>query len=437
MLTLLDLQGAMRSRLLDDDGPMPAAILAEVLPPDRLSIYRNTSRRTLTNTLRLAYPAVLRLVGEDFFVAAADAFIAGEPPHTGWLDLYGAAFPYFLNGFAPARTLSYLSDVARLEWTIVRAAHAADAAPLAPAQLAALAASDHARLRFVPHPSIGLLASRYPVDAIWRAVLARDDGALAAIDLSSGPVWLLIDGRANIEVTRLDEQRWQFAATLLAGQILSAAIEGIDNPDDAAPWLAEHLAAGHFAGFALSGTERTPSETGPREAGRARHDRIGSIDVAGCIARCGGQHDRVGISTARPRSLRRSRHTAARRGRHGVLEFRDGEARRLECHAVSFCGRVPRAAAAAGARCQSGACDRADGAGAARSRPAHPPGRACSPRHDRGDRNLRLSAGVADPHSMGGDAVDPALPRRWCLLARSSGGARSAAVLCQSAVTKI
>ena len=34
----------------------------------------------LTNTLRLNYPAVQRLVGEDFFAAAADIFITQEPP---------------------------------------------------------------------------------------------------------------------------------------------------------------------------------------------------------------------------------------------------------------------------------------------------------------------------------------------------------------------
>ena len=44
------------------------------------------------------------------------------------------------------------------------------------------------------------------MDAIWRAVLARDDAAMAAIDLAAGAVRLLIERRAGeIEVTRIDE----------------------------------------------------------------------------------------------------------------------------------------------------------------------------------------------------------------------------------------
>ena len=43
---------------------------------------------------------------------------------------------------------------------------------------------------------------------------------------------------------------------------------------------------------------------------------------------------------------------------------------------------------------------------------ADPARRAGSARHDRRDRDFRLSAGLADAHSMGRDAAGPALPRR-------------------------
>jgi hypothetical protein len=194
MLTLHDVQNAMRHHLFDDADPADLVILSDTLrPADRLSIYRNTSRSTLTTALRLAYPAVHRLVGEDFFAGAADAFITSEPPHTAWLDVYGSGFPEFLRNFKPAASLTYLPDVARLERAVVRAIHAADVEPLAPAQLAVVAACDHVRVCFSPHPSVSLVSSSYPADAIWRAVLARDDAALCAIDLDAGATWLLIE----------------------------------------------------------------------------------------------------------------------------------------------------------------------------------------------------------------------------------------------------
>src|SRR3974390_2460293 len=254
--TLLEIQTAMRRGLLDDGHARIAAILGSALAPaDRLSIYRNTSRTALTNALRLNFPAVQRLVGEDFFAAAAETFITREPPQTAGLDLSGESLPEFLQSFEPAASLTYLPDVARLERAVGHALHAVDAEPLEYSQLLDIEPSVHGRLCFTPHPSVSLMFSPYPVDAIWRAVLTRDDAVLAAIDLSTGAVWLLVERRAGeIEVAQVDERRWKFAEALFAGHSLSAALAVADDPN-AAAWLAAHLAAGHLSDFALSNTE--------------------------------------------------------------------------------------------------------------------------------------------------------------------------------------
>ncbi len=256
MPTLLEIQTAMRRGLLGNGDATIAATLGDALAlADRLSIYRNTSRTALTNALRLNFPAVQQLVGEDFFAAAADTFIAREPPQTAWLDLYGEGFSEFLRSFAPAAALIYLPDVARLERAVCRALHAADVESLEYSQLLDIEPAIQERLCFTPHPSVSLVFSPYPVDAIWRAVLARDDVALAAIDLSAGAVRLLIERRAGeIEVTRMEERQWKFAEALFTGHSLSTALAVADDPD-AAAWLAAHLAAGHLSDFALSNTE--------------------------------------------------------------------------------------------------------------------------------------------------------------------------------------
>jgi Putative DNA-binding domain len=254
--TLLEIQTAMRHSLLDNDDATVAATLGDALVlPDRVSIYRNTSRVAMTNAVRLNFPVVQRLVGEDFFAAAADKFIVREPPQTAWLDLYGDGFPNFLRSFEPAAALQYLPDVARLEYAVSRALHAVDVEPLEYSRLLDIEPSIQERVCFTPHPSVSLVFSPYPVDVIWRAVLARDDASLAALDLSAGAVRLLVERRAGeIEVTRLDEPRWNFAEALFAGHSLSVALAAADDPD-AAAWLAAHLAAGHFSDFALSADE--------------------------------------------------------------------------------------------------------------------------------------------------------------------------------------
>jgi len=253
MPPLLEIQTAVRRVLIGNGDAMIVPILNDALTPaDRLDIYRNTSRTALTNALRLNFPAVQRLVGEDFFAAAADAFITQEPPNTAWLDLYGDGFPEFLQSFEPAAALIYLPDVARLERAVGHALHAVDAEPLEYSQLLDIELSVQGRVCFTPHPSVSLVFSRYPVDVIWRSVLAQDDAALAAIDLTGGAVRLLVDRRVGeIEVTRMDERQWKFAEALFAGHSLSAALAVADHPD-ATTWLAAHLGAGHFNGFALS-----------------------------------------------------------------------------------------------------------------------------------------------------------------------------------------
>ncbi len=261
MPTLLEVQGAIRRGLLDGGDVAIAAVLADaVAPADRLSIYRNTSRATLTKALRLNFPAVERLVGEDFFAAAADRFIAHEPPRIAWLDLYGERFPEFLQGFEPSAALVYLPDVARLEWSVCRALHAPEAAPLDCARLLDVEPSAQARVRFAPHPSVSLVSSAYPVDDIWRAVLARDDAAIAAIDLGAGAVHLLVEsGGDAVAVSRMEKPRWIFADALATGHSLSASLD-VAGDAEATRWLAEHLAAGHFTAFVLDAAAPSTSE---------------------------------------------------------------------------------------------------------------------------------------------------------------------------------
>ena len=96
-----------------------------------------------------------------------------------------------------------------------------------------------------------MLASAHPVDAIWRAVLARDDAALSAIDPATEDVRLLV-GRsaAGADVVRLTRSAFAFAAELLAGKPLGPALDTAVD-DEAAALLADLLAAERFADFAV------------------------------------------------------------------------------------------------------------------------------------------------------------------------------------------
>jgi hypothetical protein len=252
-MTLLELQRAIYDGLVSGrDGAAAAHILANGLAPEaRLNIYRNTFVGTLTTALRLSYPAVHRLVGAPFFESAGCIFIESQPPRSAYLDEYGEGFADFLAAFAPAATLPYLPDVARLEWAVNRALHAPDAEALDLGRLAELDPANQDRLVLVPHPAIGLVHTRFPADSIWRAVLAQDDDAIAAINLGSGPAWLLVERQdAGVEVTRVEETAWRLMEALCTGEPLQASIEGL-SPLEAPALLAQHLAAGRFVDLHL------------------------------------------------------------------------------------------------------------------------------------------------------------------------------------------
>ena len=84
MPALLDLQHGFAAAMLGEpDSSLCKEIVGQgFTPAERLRIYRNTFRWTLIEALRITYPAVDKLVGRDFFDAAADAFVRAETPRS-------------------------------------------------------------------------------------------------------------------------------------------------------------------------------------------------------------------------------------------------------------------------------------------------------------------------------------------------------------------
>jgi hypothetical protein len=261
MSTLREIQRAVaRSIRSPDDGEALRHIAdGMIAPADRLGIYRNNAAATLVGALRIAYPAVEKLVGAEFFEGAARIFIAQHPPRTAYLNDYGSEFADFLGAFPAVAELPYLPDVARLEWAVSAALNAADVPALDQAALVGLAASEHDRVRFVPHSSVRLLSLHYPADVIWRAVLGGDDAALAAIALTVEPLWLVVHrGSEGVAVRRLTQEEARLTAMLCSGSALSEAMPERDCSVFVA-LLADHLAQGRFAGFAMREPDRAAS----------------------------------------------------------------------------------------------------------------------------------------------------------------------------------
>jgi hypothetical protein len=257
MSALRDLQCAVGQAVLGtDQASIVDAIERDGLDPAaRLGIYRHHYLTSLTEALKAIYPVVCRLVDERFFAYAARGFIDKTPPRAPCLFEYGAAFPGFLAEFPAAAKLAYLPDVARLEWAINAALHAPAEAPVARAAFAEVAAADYPKLAFRLQPSLGLLASDWPVDRIWKANRPEKQN-VDPVDLGKGGCRLEIRQQDDaVAFRRLEAGEFDFRKALAEGRPLEAAAAAVLERDpsfDLATALGRLMGEGLIAGFEIS-----------------------------------------------------------------------------------------------------------------------------------------------------------------------------------------
>lgn len=203
-------QTTFRTALLDATAPRPEGLSDGAGAPAgrRFDVYRNNVAVSLTEALETAFPVVAKLVGAANFKLLAGAFLRQHPPRSPVMMFYGSDMPAFLAAFGPTAGIGYLPDVARLELALRESYHAADAAPVAPAEIGALAPEDLMARRVTLAPSFRLIRSRWPVHAIWRfntedgapkPAMAAEDVAVFRPEYDPVPVLLPPGGGAFLE----------------------------------------------------------------------------------------------------------------------------------------------------------------------------------------------------------------------------------------------
>lgn len=199
-----DRQGAFARALLDPDLPVPAGLIDPQGKSSgrRFAVYRNNVVVGLIDALKASYPAILCLVGEDFFAAMARVYVKMEPPPSPIMLDYGAGFPAFIERFEPASMLVYLADVARLERSWLEAYHAAEASPLHLSAFTKLRPDDLPWLRLVLHPSVRIVRSTFPIVHIWHVnISGGTDGEIEPGHCGNDV--LIVRPEAQVEVRRL------------------------------------------------------------------------------------------------------------------------------------------------------------------------------------------------------------------------------------------
>lgn len=221
MLPLPELQRRFGTSLVGREAEMP--VRANGLSAiRRLQVYRNNMRINLTEALSAVYPVTRRLVGEEFFAAAAWSYIQAHPSRTGNIQDYGGALPRFLAGYGPASSLPYLSDVAALEWRRLEAALAPPHRPLDVGTLAKVPEERQPGLHFRLQPAARILCSPHPVLSIWEYCQSAAPEGDLDID-RPGECVLLARPGLDVHMRHLEPGEYFFLHHLGRGETFEAA----------------------------------------------------------------------------------------------------------------------------------------------------------------------------------------------------------------------
>ena len=255
-MQLSALEAAFRSGIIARDDAILAIFKAGNLSEKkRLEIYRNNVFSNYRNALESIYPAILNLVGADYFRQAAQRYVEHFPSSSGDIHYYGENFAALLASLPGAADLAYLPDVARLEWSIHAAFHATDHAPLDLSRLQSIAAAEYGNLRFVLNPATRLLRSEFPIRKIWQVNLPEYAGD-QRVDLAEGGEHLLVMRRNFVtEIEAISAAEWAMLGAFSTNEKFVDALDvaiALNPAFDAGAFLQRYALNETIVDFSLS-----------------------------------------------------------------------------------------------------------------------------------------------------------------------------------------
>lgn len=203
-----------------------------------LAAYRANGLAHATAALRVQFPTVLAMLGDEAFDTVSARYWRVWHPSEGDLARIGGAFPACLSMQQDLRAWPWLEDCARLDlalWQVMGEAPAA----FSRADLQRLAELDPARLRIVLAPGTRCVASNWPIVSLWRLHQRpeADAAALRAAMRQPGETaWIWREGMQS-QCASLKAAEAQWLQALLSSPNLDAALGAAPEDFDATGWL--------------------------------------------------------------------------------------------------------------------------------------------------------------------------------------------------------
>lgn len=233
-------------------------LLAQIFAPHEhapsrgLSAYRVNATANAQRALAAVYPILAQLLGAENFSFLARDFWHQHPPQRGDLAQWGDAMAAYVKGAAQLQELSYLADVARIEWAL----HVCASAPDAQQNLTSFAllteqAPEHIGLQLAPGACV--LHSVYPTASI--CLSHQGQGCLqdAVALLHAGTAQTALVWRQGFapRLTLLPTCDVSFVSAVCQGATLATALDHADKDFDFSAWLSASVRSGLVQGAHL------------------------------------------------------------------------------------------------------------------------------------------------------------------------------------------
>ena len=257
MRSLGSFQDALGDALRGDVGAIAPWLATSLSDTPGLSVYRNTVTRGSVDVLVATFSTVVRMVGEDWFRAAAAIYVADRPPSTPSLLSYGEDFPDWLSTFPQAQDTPYLSAIACLDRLWWEAYFAAEADILDPEAVSRLDAEELESTTLRLHPSVRLAAFDHNLGSLW--LKHRDDASPGEFEITdTAECVLIVRGGLQVESKTISPASHAFLAACQAEKSVMAAAGRALSIDQAASLpeiIGAHLAAGVLSSVAAARAE--------------------------------------------------------------------------------------------------------------------------------------------------------------------------------------
>lgn len=233
--SLSELQASFAHAMIDGAAPalLPWIGTRGIEPAARLQIYRNSILATQVASLLSSFPAVERMLGGDCFDGWATRYAAWHGSRSGNLQNLGDDFADYLEAQAELAGLTWLGDLARLDWLRQSTILAADGAGLDTLALQAAldAAGDDPFVHLLP--CVHAMAADFPLLDLWRYTESPDQ---VSVKLDGGTQGVLLwRDHGQVAMQACTPAAAAFFIALKRGERLSAALAAAQAVDPDIP----------------------------------------------------------------------------------------------------------------------------------------------------------------------------------------------------------